>query len=377
VSNRNEKQPAPTRHGETRVVARFEIPFTRCLGPDGDVIGTPPPIAREHERLSAFYREMVRLRAFDQRAVALQRTGQLGTYPSCLGQDAIGVGVGTALWPEDVLVPSYREQAAQFARGVTLEELLRYWGGDERGSDFAGPREDFPVCIPIGTQAAHAAGVAAAFRLRREPRVAVCVAGDGATSRGDFYEALNLAGVWRLPVVFVVANNQWAISVPRSAQSAAETLAQKAVAAGFEGLQVDGNDLVAVRFEVERALDKARRGDGPTLIEALTYRLGDHTTADDARRYRSEDEVEARRRLDPLLRTRRLLEAVGHWDEGRQRALEIECVEQVEAAVERYLATPPAGPEAMFDHLHATLPAALEPQREAALGGVGEDEADG
>jgi 2-oxoisovalerate dehydrogenase E1 component alpha subunit len=236
VSNRNEQQPASNPpHGEAHIVARFEIPYFRCLTPDGDVIGAPPPIADDHERLRALYREMVRLRAFDQRAVALQRTGQLGTYAPALGQEAVGVAIGAVMRADDVLLPTYREYGAQFMRGVRMEDLLLYWGGDERGMCFTMAREDFPISVPIATHAPHATGVAYAFKLRRQPRVAVCVIGDGATSKGDFYEALNLAGVWELTVLFVVVNNRWAISVPRSAQSSAATLAQKAFAGGLPG----------------------------------------------------------------------------------------------------------------------------------------------
>src|SRR6516225_7084584 len=183
------------------------------------------------------------------------------------------------------------QHCAQLWRGVSLVELFLFWGGDERGSDFAKVREDFPICVPVATHTPHAVGVALAFKLRHQQRVAVCAFGDGATSKGDVAEALNIAGVWHLPLVFVINNNHWAISVPVTQQTAAETLAQKAIAAGIEGEQVDGNDIIAVREAVARAVAKARAGGGPHLIEALTYRLSDHTTADDARRYRSDTDV--------------------------------------------------------------------------------------
>lgn len=355
------------------VVARFEIEYSRYLDERGELVGSPPAEFADPPSLVPVYRLMVRTRTFDAKAIALQRTGQLGTYASSLGQEAIGAVVGTSMEPRDVLFPTYRDQAAQFARGVKMAELLLYWGGDERGSDFEGPREDFPVCVPIGTQACHAVGAAYALKLRREPRVAVCMAGDGATSRGDVYEALNLAGVWKLPVVFVVSNNQYAISVPRSAQTAAETLAQKAIAAGFEGRQVDGNDVIALRSAIADALGRARAGEGPTLIEALTYRLHDHTTADDAKRYRSEEEVQRMRALDPVPRTRAYLMKAGVWSDSQETALAAECAAEVEAAVEAYLATEPEGPEAMFDYLYETLPAALLSQRQAAIDAEQED----
>jgi pyruvate dehydrogenase E1 component alpha subunit len=354
-------------------VAEFSIEFTRFLDASGKLVAPLPEGAGDADSLVETYRLMVLTRTFDAKAIALQRTGQLGTYASCLGQEAIGAAIGLAMRAEDVLVPSYREQTAQIARGVTLAEILVYWGGDERGSDFSGPRHDFPVSIPIATQSCHAVGAATAIKLRGEPRVVVAACGDGATSKGDFYESINLAGVWRLPVVFVVSNNQWAISVPRRLQSGAETLAQKAIAGGFEGLQVDGNDPIAVRWVVEYALDKARRGDGPTLIEAITYRIHDHTTADDASRYRSEDELEAAKRTDPVSRTRVFLEETDSWSEAEESALAKECASQVQAAVDAYLATPRQPPQAMFDHLYAEVPRDLAGQRSEAIEDWGDE----
>jgi pyruvate dehydrogenase E1 component alpha subunit len=265
----------------------------------------------------------------------------------------------------DVLIPSFREQGAQLWRGVTATELLLYWGGDERGSDFSGPREDFPVCIPVASHLPHAAGVALAMNLRGDERVAVCVFGDGATSKGDFYEALNLAGVWRLPVVYVVNNNQWAISVPVSAQTAAETLAQKAIAVGMEGVQVDGNDVIAVRHVVAEAIAKARGDSGPTLVEALTYRLADHTTADDASRYRDDADVSAHWHAEPVARLRAYLTNAHAWSKDEEEELLARCATRVNEAVREYLATPPQPPATMFDHLYGKLPADLASAREA------------
>ncbi len=349
------------------IVASFEIAHTRVLGPDGKVEGELPPFARDRDALVALYRWMVLTRAFDAKAVALQRTGRLGTYASGIGQEAVCVGAAHAMTPDDVLLPSFREHGAQLVRGVTMQELLLYWGGDERGSDFAGPRQDFPVCIPVGTHAPHAAGAALAFKLRDEPSVAVCIFGDGATSRGDVYEAMNVAGAWTLPVVFIANNNQWAISVPRPAQTAAETLAQKAVAAGFEGLQVDGNDVIAVRQATTEALDKARSGNGPTLIEALTYRLGDHTTVDDASRYRDDEEVGRHWKEEPIARLRSYLTAAHGWQKAEEEALIAACAAEVEDAAESYLAASPEPPEAMFDYLYEELPADAARQRAAML----------
>jgi pyruvate dehydrogenase E1 component alpha subunit len=344
-------------------VARFAVSLTRCIGADGAPLAPLPEWAADVGVLQTLYRAMVFVRAFDAKAVALQRTGRLGTYASSLGQEAVGTGAASAMRPEDVLVPSFRDQAAQLMRGVTPLELLLYWGGDERGSDFAGPRQDFPISVPVASHIPHAAGVALAFKLRHEPRAALCLFGDGATSKGDFYEALNMAGVWQLPLVMVVNNNQWAISVPRSAQSKAETLAQKAIAAGIPGEQVDGNDIVAVRDQVAKALERARSGGGPTLIEALTYRLGDHTTSDDARRYRDDATVSPHWHEEPIARLRQYMTAQGAWTRTQEEATLAEAAVAVDQAVEAYLATPKRSAASMFDHLFAVLPPALAAQR--------------
>ena len=347
-------------------------PPTRFLGPAGEVISKLPAFARDPAALVPLYRAMVLTRVFNEKAIALQRTGRLGTFASSLGQEAVGVGVASAMRSEDVLLPAFRDQSAQLLRGVTPTELLQYWGGDERGSDFCVCREDFPICIPVAGQFPHAAGVALAFQLRRQERVAVTLGGDGATSKGDFYEAINIAGVWRLPVVFVINNNQWAISVPRKAQTAAATLAQKAVAAGFPGEQVDGNDVIAVRDAGERALARVRRGDGPTLIEAITYRLCDHTTADDARRYRSDIEVSQHWKNEPIARLRSYLVSQKAWAKTDEQALAEQCRSQIESAVARYLETAPASPDDMLDFTYARWPANLADQRPGLLRRVGD-----
>ncbi len=350
--------------------ASFTISHTRYIDEKAEATGPLPEFARDPEALVALYSAMVLTRTFDAKAVAMQRTGKLGTFASSLGQEAIGVGIGAAMGAEDVLVPSYREQAAQFLRGMTMTQCLLYWGGDERGSDFpegTPARRDFPNCVPIGTQVPHAVGVAFALKHRREPGAVVTVFGDGGSSKGDFYEGANFAGVWKLPLVMVVNNNQWAISLPRSRQTAAETLAQKAVAVGFEGRQVDGNDVVAVRQVVAEALEKARSGGGPTLVEALCYRLCDHTTADDATRYRDAESVSAAWKVEPVARLREYLARAGVWNKDREEALQHECAERVSRAIEAYQAMPAPPPEAMFDYLHAVLPEALRGQREAAI----------
>jgi pyruvate dehydrogenase E1 component alpha subunit len=337
------------------------------LNATGEVLVPLPAFAAVADELVALYRGMVIARRFDAKAVSLQRTGRLGTFASSLGQEAVGVGLAAAMRAEDVLVPSYRESAAMLWRGVRPEELLLYWGGDERGSDFAGPRGDFPISVPVGSHAPHAVGAAYAFKLRREPRVAVAVFGDGATSKGDVLEGLNAAGVWRVPVVFVVVNNAWAISVPVARQTAAPTLAHKALAFGLPGVRVDGNDVIAVRHVMEAAIGDARAGKGPTLVEAVTYRLSDHTTSDDARRYRPAEEVSARWHEEPIVRLRSYLAARGAWTREDEEALVAEVDRRIEAAVAAYEAKPRQSIATAFDFVHAALPRSLAPQRAAAV----------
>ncbi len=356
-------------HMSTSRVAEFDVVLTRYLDIDGAPLGPLPAFAADAADLVPLYRALIRTRTFDAKAVALQRTGRLGTFASSLGQEAVGVGAASAMAADDVLVPSFRDQAAQLWRGVTPVELLLYWGGDERGSDFAGPRGDFPISVPVASHVPHAAGVALALKLRNEARAVLCIIGDGATSKGDFYEALNIAGAWQLPLVVLVNNNQWAISVRREAQSAAQTLAQKAIAAGVPGEQVDGNDVITVHDTVANAIARARAGEGTSLIEALTYRLSDHTTADDARRYRGDAEVSLHWHGEPVARLRQYLVGQGAWSRDDEEHALADAADEMERATEAYLAMAPQPVSAMFDHLFATLPVSLRSERDEAMGG--------
>lgn len=322
-----------------------------------------PEFMNNKQKLIALYCAMVKTRLFDAKAVILQRTGKLGTYPSLLGQEAVGVGIGAAMQSDDIFCPYYRDCGTQFWRNVKMVEILLYWGGDERGSDFKNNRQDFPICVPVASQTLHAVGVAAALKYKQESRVVVTVIGDGGTSRGDFYEAMNLAGVWQLPIVFVINNNQWAISVRREEQTAAKTLADKGVAAGIKNRQIDGNDVVAVYNAVNIAITAARTGGGPSLIEAVTYRMSDHTTADDANRYRKKEELETHRLEDPLLRLKQYLMANNDWDEAKEQLLQTEVTTEVEAAIAEYLNVESMEPVSMFEHLYETLPESLRVQK--------------
>jgi len=347
----NQYQAPPVRH-------------TRYLDAEGAPAGDLRAFAEDRELLLAMYRQMQLTRLFEHKLIALQRTGRIGTYAASLGQEAIGVAIGLAMRADDVFAPYYRDTAALLLRGVRMEEILLYWGGDERGSDFANAREDLPLCVPIATQSLHACGVASALKIRQQKRAVVTTCGDGASSKGDFLEALNVAGVWQLPLVFVLNNNQWAISVPRHLQSAAPTLAQKALAAGFPGEQVDGNDVLAVYHRLRLALERARAGKGPALIECLTYRLCDHTTADDASRYRNETEVKQAWQAEPIKRLRQFLLRQKLWDETREQALLEDCHRQINAAIAAFEAASPQPPQALLDYVYASWPKALAEQRD-------------
>lgn len=349
------------------VAARFEIEHLQYLDQDGKLIAPSLPDGIDGKFLLPLFKQMLLVRTFDSKAIALQRTGKLGTYASCLGHEATHVGIGASMLPEDVFAPSYREYGAQFMRGVQPREVLMYWGGDERGNDFSGPRHDFSWCVPISTQCLHAAGAALAFKLRGEKRVAVTCCGDGGSSKTDTYAAINSAGAYDLPFVQCIINNGWAISVPRKAQTGAKTLAQKGIAGGLYCLQVDGNDLVAVMEGMRRAMQRARNGEGGSVIEFLTYRLHDHTTADDARRYRDEGEVKDAWQRDPVPRMRNFLTAQGLWDEEQEKAWIAECGKRVDEEINAYLESKVQPVEAMFDYLYADPPPDLLAQRAEAI----------
>ncbi|AUD79007.1 pyruvate dehydrogenase (acetyl-transferring) E1 component subunit alpha [Kangiella profundi] len=351
----------------TTTVASFEIKYHQYLDPQGKPTQELPAFAKDMDKMRKLYRDMALLRAFDAKAYALQRTGKMGTYPASLGQEAIGIGYGDAMTAEDVLIPYYRSTGAMLKHGITMEEILLYWGGDESGSNYSVAKEDFPICVPIANQIIHASGVAKAIQMRGQKRAVATEIGEGGTSEGDFYEGINVAGIWNLGVVFMVNNNQWAISVPTEIQTACETYAQKAIAAGIEGVQVDGNDIIAVKQVAEYAFEKARNGGGPTLIEAITYRLCDHTTADDASRYDDPKVKEEAWKNEPMVRLRKYLEANKAWSDKDEEAMKAEIAKEVEAAVKAYEETPKPGPELMFDHLYAELPELTKPQREAAI----------
>jgi pyruvate dehydrogenase E1 component alpha subunit len=309
--------------------------------------------------LKRLYRAMVLGRRLDERMLKLQRQGRIGTFAPIKGQEASQIGTVFTLESRDWMVPSFRETAAMLWRGWPIERLLAFYAGRLEGGRPGPEQRDLPVTIPVATQLPHAVGIAYGIQYRGEDSVVMVYFGDGATSEGDFHEAANFAGVWHGPVVFVCQNNQWAISVPLKKQTNSRTIAQKATAYGFPGIQVDGNDVLAVYAASREAVDRARAGDGPTLIECVTYRLGMHTTADDPTKYRSEEEVKAWEQKDPLTRFRVYLEKRKLFDPSVDEQVD----EEIARGVERFEAMPPADPLEMFDHAYAELPPHVAAER--------------
>ncbi|WP_373190176.1 pyruvate dehydrogenase (acetyl-transferring) E1 component subunit alpha [Halolamina sp.] len=345
----------------------------QVLDEDGNLVGDPPEI--DEETLVDIYQDMKLARHFDQRAVSLQRQGRMGTYPPLSGQEGAQVGSAHALADGDWMVPSYREHGAALVGGLPLKQTLLYWMGSEEGNNVPEDANILPVAVPIASQVPHAAGLAWSWKLQdKDDTAGICYFGDGATSEGDFHEGLNFAGVNDVPMVFFCNNNQWAISVPRERQTASETLAQKANAYGFEGIQVDGMDPLAVYKVTQEALEKARNPEDdqlrPTMIEAVQYRFGAHTTADDPTVYRDEDEVEEWKAKDPIPRLETYLRAQEILDDERVAEIESEIEERVADAIDAAEAEPRPEPEEMFEHTYAELPPQVRQQREEFLDSV-------
>jgi pyruvate dehydrogenase E1 component alpha subunit len=333
----------------------------RVLDEDGRAAPDLDP-GLDEAALRLLYERMTLARAADIKALKLQRQGRLGTYAPSLGHEAAQVGLASAMARDDWYFPYFRDLGAFITLGYPLADYYHFWMGNEAGMRTPRSLNVFPIAIPVGSQIPQAAGAGYAVKYRKLGAAVVVTFGDGATSEGDFHEGLNFAGVFRTPNVFVCLNNQYAISVPRSRQSAAPTLAQKAVAYGFSGVQVDGNDALAVFAAAREALATARGGGGPTLIEAYTYRMGDHTTADDASRYRSPEEVKEWERRDPIARFRSYLRGRGLWTEAYEQEVLAKASEAVERAVAEAEAKPIATPDDVFAYTFAEMPPDLAAQ---------------
>ncbi|MFP4229841.1 MAG: pyruvate dehydrogenase (acetyl-transferring) E1 component subunit alpha [Candidatus Nanohaloarchaea archaeon] len=316
----------------------------------------------EEDEYRELYKNMVLARKFDEKAFSLQRRGDISTYAPHKGQEAAQIGAMFALEEEDWMVPSFRETAAFIARGAPLDKIFRRWMGDANGQKGLAELNILPVAIPVGTQNLHTAGIGMAMEKEGDENAVIGFTGDGSTSEGDFNEALNFSGVYNAHSIFFVQNNQYAISMPREKQTKSDTIAQKAIAYGIDGIQVDGNDLLAVIKAVEEALEKARKGE-PVLIEALTYRLEDHTTSDDSTRYRNEEEVEEWKDEDPLKRFREYLKEHGIWNDELE-SFEEEAEEKVDEAAKKALDMEDPEFDEMFDYVYGEMPEMLKKEKE-------------
>jgi pyruvate dehydrogenase E1 component alpha subunit len=332
------------------------------LAPDGSVDKKLEPRLPDKD-LQKLYRYMLFTRLLDERCLHLQRQGRIGTYGPCKGQEATPLGVVYHLKKEDWFVPTYRELPGYLWRGWPVDRYMLWWGGHEIGSSVPEGINDTPICVPIASQVQYGAGIAWGSKLRKDGTIVACFCGDGGTSEGDFHEGLNFASVFKVPMVMVVQNNQWAISVPRHKQTASQTIAQKAVAYGMDAFIVDGNDILAVIVAAGEAVEKARKGGGPTLIEAITYRLAMHTTADDPKKYRSEEEVKAWEKKDPLPRFQLYLRGKKLLDDKIQAVMEEEIRKELDTAVAKYELYR-HDPYEMFKHMYAEMTPELRKQLE-------------
>lgn len=344
-----------------RIIESFNVKYLDILDENGNVDESLMP-SLSVEDIKRLYELLVLSRTFDHRALDLQREGRLGTYAPILGQEASQIGSAFALEKTDWVFPSFREMGVYIMMGYPIHMLFQYWSGDERGVKPPDDLNIFPVCVPVGTQIPHAVGAAMAIKYKKDKKAVAVYFGDGGTSKGDFHEGLNMAGVFKLPVVFICQNNQWAISVPREKQTASKTLSQKAFAYGFEGIQVDGNDVFSVYKATKDAVQKAKNGDGPSFIECLTYRMSDHTTADDATRYRKKEEIEAWKAKDPILRLKLFMERKGLWTEDYQKEVEESAKNQVDEAVKKEEAIQHPDPKDMFMYTYEKLNSRQEKQ---------------
>jgi len=346
-----------------KTIQKFQVDYLQILDEHGTCDEKLKPKELTPPTIKKLYRLMVLARMFDEKMLSLQRQGRLFTFAQSKGQEAADIGSTWVLGKDDWMVPYFRNWPAYITRGYPMHMLLQYNAGDERGMQLPKGTNCFPVCIPVATQVPHAVGFAWAAKLKKEKTVVLCYLGDGATSEGACHEAMNFAGVFKVPVIFVCENNQWAISVPRSHQTASETIAQKAIAYGIDGIQVDGNDLFAMTKATKDAISNAKKGT-PTLIEAYTYRLGDHTTSDDAKKYRSDKELESWKKKDPITRVRLYLEKKKLWDKQQEGQLYKDVQKEVEDAVKLFEAQSKPDPNDIFDYMYAEHAPEFDEQRQ-------------
>ncbi len=346
-----------------KIIEKFSVEYLQILNENGNCDKRLMPSLTK-KQIKDMYEYMILTRVFDDKALKLQRQGRLGTYAPTRGQEASQIGSALVIKDEDMVFPAFRENGVFLVRGMLLELLFQFWAGDERGMCIPKNVNMFPVAITVGVQPLHAVGYSIAMKHKKKKAAAITYFGDGATSEGDFHEAMNFAGVFNAPCVFICQNNQYAISVPVEEQTASKTLAQKAIAYGFSGIKVDGNDVFAVYKVTYDALKRARAGKGPTLIECYTYRIGDHTTSDDSKKYRKEKEVKEWEKRDPILRLKRYMKKSGMFSEKYENQIKKWAEESVDKAVTKAESVPRLKPEEIFDYTYASLTEELKEQRE-------------
>ena len=348
---------------ESFILREPDVKMFQVMDANGKANEKLIPKELSREKILKAYEWMVLGRLLDVKMLAMQRTGRLYTFATIYGQEASNVGSAMPLEKDDWLFPCFRETAAMLMRGIPVKQILQLWGGDERGHYFAPETNTFTTAIPVGTQTLHGVGAAMASTIKKEKKAFIVYFGDGATSEGDTMEAINFAGAFKAPIVLFCQNNQWAISFPRNKQTAAKTLAQKGLLGGVESIQVDGNDFFAVYSATKYALDKARSGKGPTFIESYTYRLGDHTTADDQTKYRDSKEVSEWKKKDPIDRMRKYLTSKKWWSEKHEEALIEKLQAGIEQAVKEYEAIKPADPDEIFNYTYEKPTPEIEEHR--------------
>ena len=336
------------------VAKEFKVEYMQVLDEEGNCDESLMPQLSSGQ-IKKIYEMLILVRVFDQKAFNMQRQGRLGTYIQFRGQEACQIGSAFALEDDDFIFPMYRNSALLIARKQPIVQVLQYWGGDERGSKSPDNVNNFPISIPVGTQIVHASGSAWAAKLRGIKQVSAVYFGEGATSKADFHEGMNFAGVFQLPALFICENNQFAISVPRKKQTIAETIAQKAIAYGINGIQVDGMDVFAVYKATKDAVDNARTGKGPTLIECFSYRMCDHSTSDDASRYRSREELDAWAKKDPIERLEKYMRKKGLLDDSYREKTIKQAQETVEKSVNEFEKLAPADPKDIFKFVFAEM----------------------
>jgi len=316
----------------------------------------------DNEKLVTIYKDMLFARTADLQIVSYQRQGRIFTYPPNYGQEAIAAAAGVHIKDNDWLVPAFREMGTMLAKGVSLKELFLYFMGYEDGSAFKKAKNTLPISVPIASQLLHAAGIGYAIKYNKEDKVVFGFVGDGGTSEGDFHEAVNFAGVWKVPVIFIIQNNQYGISTPTKMQTASESLAIKAIAYGVKGIQVDGNDFFAMYKAIEESVDACRKGEGPILIEAVTYRKGAHTTSDDPTKYRTKEEEQEWEAKDPMKRFKSYLISKKLWSEKEEENILPQYKEEIDRQFVEAENYGPYPAEDIFKYMYSEMPDDLKDQ---------------